>query len=262
VLVFGQMNEPPGVRLRVALSGLTMAEYFRDVEGQDVLLFVDNVYRYTLAGMEVSALLGRMPSAVGYQPTLASEVGAMEERITTTRKGSITSFQAIFVPADDYTDPGVATTFGHLDASVTLDRSIFEQALFPAMDPLASSSRMLDPLIVGQEHYDVAQDVLRTLQRYRDLQDIIAILGIDELSDEDKQAVSRARRLQRYLTQPMFVAEVFTGTPGQYVPVRETVRGCREILDGMHDALPEQAFYMVGAIEGAAEKAASLAASV
>jgi F-type H+/Na+-transporting ATPase subunit beta len=262
VLVFGQMNEPPGVRLRVALSGLTMAEYFRDVEGQDVLLFVDNVYRYTLAGMEVSALLGRMPSAVGYQPTLASEVGAMEERITTTRKGSITSFQAIFVPADDYTDPGVATTFGHLDASVTLDRSIFEQALFPAMDPLASSSRMLDPLIVGQEHYDVAQDVLRTLQRYRDLQDIIAILGIDELSDEDKQAVSRARRLQRYLTQPMFVAEVFTGTPGQYVPVRETVRGCREILDGMHDALPEQAFYMVGPIEGASEKAAALAASV
>ena len=186
----------------------------------------------------------------------------MEERITTTRKGSITSFQAIFVPADDYTDPGVATTFGHLDASVTLDRSIFEQALFPAMDPLASSSRMLDPLIVGQEHYDVAQDVLRTLQRYRDLQDIIAILGIDELSDDDKQAVSRARRLQRYLTQPMFVAEVFTGTPGQYVPVRETVRGCREILDGVHDNLPEQAFYMVGAIEGAAEKAASLAASV
>jgi F-type H+-transporting ATPase subunit beta len=261
VLVFGQMNEPPGVRLRVALSGLTMAEYFRDVEGQDVLLFVDNVYRYTLAGMEVSALLGRMPSAVGYQPTLASEVGAMEERITTTRKGSITSFQAIFVPADDYTDPGVATTFGHLDASVTLDRSIFEQALFPAMDPLASSSRMLDPLIVGQEHYDVAQDVLRTLQRYRDLQDIIAILGIDELSDEDKQAVSRARRLQRYLTQPMFVAEVFTGTPGQYVPVRETVRGCREILDGQHDNLPEQAFYMVGAIEGAVEKASSLAAT-
>ena len=220
VLVFGQMNEPPGVRLRVALTGLTMAEYFRDVEGQDVLLFIDNVYRYTLAGMEVSALLGRMPSAVGYQPTLATEVGALEERITTTRKGSITSFQAIFVPADDYTDPGVATTFGHLDASVTLDRSIFEQALFPAMDPLASSSRMLDPLIVGQEHYDVAQDVLRTLQRYKDLQDIIAILGIDELSDEDKTAVGRARRLQRYLTQPMFVAEVFTGTPGQYVPGR------------------------------------------
>jgi len=259
VLVFGQMNEPPGVRLRVGLSGLTMAEYFRDVEGQDVLLFIDNIYRYTLAGMEVSALLGRMPSAVGYQPTLATEVGLLEERITTTRKGSITSFQAIFVPADDYTDPGVATTFGHLDASVTLDRSIFEQALFPAMDALASSSRMLDPLIVGQEHYDVAQSVLQTLQRYKDLQDIIAILGIDELSDDDKTAVARARRLQRYLTQPMFVAEVFTGTPGQYVPVRETVRGCKEILEGKHDSLTEQAFYMVGSIEGAVEKAEQLA---
>jgi F-type H+-transporting ATPase subunit beta len=258
VLVFGQMNEPPGVRLRVALTGLTMAEYFRDVEGQDVLFFVDNIYRYTLAGMEVSALLGRMPSAVGYQPTLATEVGALEERITSTHKGSITSFQAIFVPADDYTDPGVATTFGHLDASVTLDRSIFEQALFPAMDPLASSSRMLDPLIVGQEHYDTAQGVLNTLQRYKDLQDIIAILGIDELSDDDKQAVSRARKLQRFLTQPMFVAEVFTGTPGQYVPVAETVRGAKEILEGKHDDLPEQAFYMIGAIEGAAEKAAAL----
>jgi F-type H+-transporting ATPase subunit beta len=259
VLVFGQMNEPPGVRLRVALTGLTMAEYFREVDGQDVLLFIDNVYRYTLAGMEVSALLGRMPSAVGYQPTLATEVGALEERITTTRKGSITSFQAIYVPADDYTDPGVATTFGHLDASVTLDRSIFEQALYPAMDPLASSSRMLDPLIVGQEHYEVAQEVLRVLQRYKDLQDIIAILGVDELSDEDKLAVARARRLQRYLTQPMFVAEVFTGTPGQYVPVRETVRGCREILEGKHDALPEQAFYMIGPIDQAPEKAAQLA---
>ena len=259
VLVFGQMNEPPGVRLRVGLSGLTMAEYFRDVEGQDVLLFIDNIYRYTLAGMEVSALLGRMPSAVGYQATLATEVGLLEERITTTRKGSITSFQAIFVPADDYTDPGVATTFGHLDASVTLDRSIFEQALFPAMDALASSSRMLDPLIVGQEHYDVAQGVLQTLQRYKDLQDIIAILGIDELSDDDKTAVARARRLQRYLTQPMFVAEVFTGTPGQYVPVRETVRGCKEILEGKHDGLTEQAFYMVGSIEGAVEKAEQLA---
>ncbi len=259
-LVFGQMNEPPGVRLRVALSGLTMAEYFRDVDGQDVLFFVDNIYRYTLAGMEVSALLGRMPSAVGYQPTLATEVGALEERITTTRKGSITSFQAIYVPADDYTDPGVATTFGHLDASVTLDRSIFEQALFPAMDPLASSSRMLDPLVVGQEHYDVAQEVLRTLQRYKDLQDIIAILGVDELSDEDKLAVSRARRVQRFLTQPMFVAEVFTGTPGQYVPVRETVRGCREILEGKHDTLSEQSFYMVGTIDAAVDKAATLAA--
>jgi F-type H+-transporting ATPase subunit beta len=259
VLVFGQMNEPPGVRLRVALTGLTMAEYFRDVEGQDVLFFVDNIYRYTLAGMEVSALLGRMPSAVGYQPTLATEVGALEERITSTHKGSITSFQAIFVPADDYTDPGVATTFGHLDASVTLDRSIFEQALFPAMDPLASSSRMLDPLIVGQEHYDTAQGVLNTLQRYKDLQDIIAILGIDELSDDDKLAVSRARKLQRFLTQPMFVAEVFTGTPGQYVPIGETVRGAREILEGKHDDLPEQSFYMIGRIEDAAEKARSLA---
>ncbi|HEX5367886.1 MAG TPA: F0F1 ATP synthase subunit beta, partial [Dehalococcoidia bacterium] len=259
VLVFGQMNEPPGVRLRVALTGLTMAEYFRDVEGQDVLFFVDNIYRYTLAGMEVSALLGRMPSAVGYQPTLATEVGALEERITSTRKGSITSFQAIFVPADDYTDPGVATTFGHLDASVTLDRSIFEQALFPAMDPLASSSRMLDPMIVGQDHYNAAQGVLNTLQRYKDLQDIIAILGVDELSDEDKQAVGRARRLQRFLTQPMFVAEVFTGTPGQYVPVKETVRGVLEILEGKHDALPEGAFYNIGAIEQAGEKAEQMA---
>jgi F-type H+-transporting ATPase subunit beta len=260
VLVFGQMNEPPGVRLRVALSGLTMAEYFRDEEGQDVLLFIDNVYRYTLAGMEVSALLGRMPSAVGYQPTLATEVGQLEERITTTRKGSITSFQAIFVPADDYTDPGVATTFGHLDASITLDRAIFEQALFPAMDPLASSSRMLDPLIVGQEHYDTAQGVLQTLQRYKDLQDIIAILGIDELSDDDKLAVARARRIQRFLTQPFFVAEVFTGTPGQYVSAREAVRGCKEILDGKHDNLPEQAFYNVGTIDMALEKAATIAA--
>jgi F-type H+-transporting ATPase subunit beta len=261
VLVFGQMNEPPGVRLRVALSGLTMAEYFRDVDGQDVLFFVDNVYRYTLAGMEVSALLGRMPSAVGYQPTLATEVGALEERITTTRKGSITSFQAIFVPADDYTDPGVATTFGHLDASVTLDRDIFAQALYPAMDSLASSSRMLDPLIVGQEHYDAAQGVLRTLQRYRDLQDIIAILGIDELSDEDKVTVARARKVQRFLTQPFFVGEVFTGLPGVYVSTRDTVRGVQEILDGKHDTLPEQAFYMVGSIDGVAEKAAQLARS-
>jgi F-type H+-transporting ATPase subunit beta len=259
VLVFGQMNEPPGVRLRVALSGLTMAEYFRDVEGQDVLFFVDNVYRYTLAGMEVSALLGRMPSAVGYQPTLATEVGALEERITTTRKGSITSFQAIYVPADDYTDPGVATTFGHLDASVTLDRSIFEQALYPAMDPLASSSRMLDPLIVGQEHYDVAQQLLGTLQRYKDLQDIIAILGIDELSDEDKIAVGRARRVQRFLSQPFFVGEVFTGLPGQYVPVREAVRGAKEILEGKYDDLPEQAFYMIGSIDAAVEKAEQIA---
>jgi F-type H+-transporting ATPase subunit beta len=261
VLVFGQMNEPPGVRLRVALTGLTMAEYFRDVEGQDVLFFVDNIYRYTLAGMEVSALLGRMPSAVGYQPTLATEVGALEERITTTRKGSITSFQAIYVPADDYTDPGVATTFGHLDSSVTLDRDLFSQGLLsPAMDPLASSSRVLDPLIVGQEHYDVAQRVIGTLQRYKDLQDIIAILGIDELSEEDKMAVARARKLQRFLNaQPFFMGEVFTGVPGQYVPVRETIRGAKEILDGVHDALPEQSFYMVGPIEGAIEKAQAAA---
>ena len=240
VLVFGQMNEPPGVRLRVGLTALTMAEYFRDTEGQDVLLFIDNIYRYTLAGMEVSALLGRMPSAVGYQPTLATEVGELEERITTSKKGSITSFQAVFVPADDYTDPGVATTFGHLDALVTLERAIFEQGLFPAMDPLASFSRVLDPLIVGQEHYDAARDVQRVLQRYKDLQDIIAILGIEELSDEDKLIVARARRLQRFLTQPMFVAEVFTGIPGQYVPIRETVRGFKEILDGKHDALPSR----------------------
>ena len=259
VLVFGQMNEPPGVRLRVGLTALTMAEYFRDVEGQDVLLFIDNVYRYTLAGMEVSALLGRMPSAVGYQPTLATEVGELEERITTTKKGSVTSFQAVFVPADDYTDPGVATTFGHLDALITLERSIFELGLFPAMDPLTSMSRILDPLIIGQEHYDVAREVQRVLQRYKDLQDIIAILGIEELSDEDKLIVARARRLQRFLTQPMFMAEVFTGLPGQYVPARETVRGCKEILEGTHDALPEQAFYLVGTIDTVVEKAEQMA---
>src|SRR3990170_410231 len=255
VLVFGQMNEPPGVRLRVGLTALTMAEHFRDIEGQDVLLFIDNVYRYTLAGMEVSALLGRMPSAVGYQPTLATEVGELEERITTSKKGSITSFQAVFVPADDYTDPGVATTFGHLDAFVTLERAIFEQGLFPAMDPLASTSRVLDPLVVGQEHYETAREVQRVLQRYKDLQDIIAILGVEELSDEDKLVVARARRLQRFLTQPMFMAEVFTGLAGQYVPIRETVRGCKEILEGKHDALPEQAFYLVGSIDMALEKA-------
>jgi F-type H+-transporting ATPase subunit beta len=259
VLVFGQMNEPPGVRLRVGLTALTMAEHFRDVEGQDVLLFIDNVYRYTLAGMEVSALLGRMPSAVGYQPTLSTEVGELEERITTSKKGSITSFQAVFVPADDYTDPGVATTFGHLDAFITLERSIFEQGLFPAMDPLTSSSRILDPLVIGQEHYDTAREVQRVLQRYKDLQDIIAILGVEELSDEDKLVVARARRLQRFLSQPMFVAEVFTGLPGQYVPVRETVRGCKEILEGKHDTLPEQAFYLIGPIDMAAEKAAQMA---
>jgi F-type H+-transporting ATPase subunit beta len=257
-MVFGQMNEPPGVRLRVALSGLTMAEYFRDEEGRDVLFFVDNIYRYTLAGMEVSALLGRMPSAVGYQPTLATEMGDLEERITSTKKGSITSFQAIYVPADDYTDPGVATTFGHLDAVVALERALAEQALFPAMDPLSSSSRALEPRIVGQEHYDVARGVQGVLQRYRDLQDIIAILGIDELSDDDKLTVARARKIQRFLTQPFTVAEQFTGNPGQYVPVRETIRGFKEILDGTHDGLPEQAFYMVGNIDMAVEKGRQL----
>ena len=258
-MVFGQMNEPPGVRLRVALSGLTMAEYFRDEEGRDVLFFVDNIYRYTLAGMEVSALLGRMPSAVGYQPTLATEMGDLEERITSTKKGSITSFQAIYVPADDYTDPGVATTFGHLDSVVALERALAEQALFPAMDPLTSFSRALEPRIVGQEHYDVARGVQGVLQRYRDLQDIIAILGIDELSDEDKLTVARARKIQRFLTQPFTVAEQFTGNPGQYVSVRETVRGFKEILDGVHDGLPEQAFYMVGTIDQAVEKGRTLA---
>ncbi|MDO8689750.1 MAG: F0F1 ATP synthase subunit beta, partial [Dehalococcoidia bacterium] len=237
-----------------ALTGLTMAEYFRDVEGQDVLLFIDNIYRYTLAGMEVSALLGRMPSAVGYQPTLATEIGELEERITSTKKGSITSFQAIYVPADDYTDPGVATTFGHLDAVIALERSIAEQGLFPAVDPLGSTSRIFDPLIVGEEHYNVARGLQRVLQRYKDLQDIIAILGIDELSEEDKQTVSRARKIQRFLSQPMFVAEAFTGTPGKYVPVKETVRGFKEILEGKHDDLTEQAFFMVGSIDEAVEK--------
>jgi len=260
VMVFGQMNEPPGVRLRVGLTGLTMAEYFRDEEGQDVLLFIDNIYRYTLAGMEVSALLGRMPSAVGYQPTLATEVGELEERITSTKKGSITSFQAIYVPADDYTDPGVATTFGHLDAVIALERSIAEQGLYPAVDPLTSTSRILDPAVVGEEHYSVARSVQRVLQRYKDLQDIIAILGIEELSDEDKLTVARARRIQRFLSQPMFVTEVFTGRKGKYVPVAETVRGFKEILEGKYDELPEQAFYMVGAIEEAAEAAKSLQA--
>ncbi|HLZ71845.1 MAG TPA: F0F1 ATP synthase subunit beta [Dehalococcoidia bacterium] len=258
VLVFGQMNEPPGVRLRIALTGLTMAEYFRDVEGRDVLLFIDNIYRYTLAGMEVSALLGRMPSAVGYQPTLATEMGDLEERITSTKKGAITSFQAIYVPADDYTDPGVATTFGHLDAVVALDRAIFARAIYPAVDPLTSFSRLLDPQVVGQEHYDVARGVQQVLQRYKDLQDIIAILGIEELSDDDKQIVGRARRIERFLSQPMFTAEAFTNLPGQYVPLTETVRGFREILDGKHDDLPEQAFYMVGNIDMVVEKARTL----
>ena len=259
-LVFGQMNEPPGVRARIALTGLTMAEYFRDVEGQDVLIFIDNIYRYILAGMEVSALLGRMPSAVGYQPTLATEMGALEERITSTKKGSITSFQAIYVPADDYTDPGVATTFGHLDAVIALERSIAEQGLYPAVDPLTSNSRILDPQVVGEDHYETARGVQQVLQRYKDLQDIIAILGFEELSDDDKLTVSRARKIQRFLSQPMFVAEAFTGQSGKYVPIRETVRGFKEILEGNHDELPEQAFYMVGGIEEAVEKAREMAA--
>jgi len=258
VMVFGQMNEPPAVRLRVGLAGLTMAEYFRDVEHQDVLLFIDNIYRYTMAGMEVSALLGRMPSAVGYQPTLATEMGELEERITSTKQGSITSFQAIYVPADDYTDPAVVTTFGHLDAIVALERSIAEQGLYPAVDPLTSTSRILDPGVVGEEHYRVAREVQRVLQRYKDLQDVIAILGIEELSEEDKLTVARARKIQRFLSQPMFVTEVFTGRKGKYVPIEETVRGFKEILDGKHDALPEQAFYMVGTIDEAVEEAKSL----
>ncbi len=260
VLVFGQMNEPPGVRARIGLTGLTMAEYFRDNEGQDVLLFIDNIYRYILAGMEVSALLGRMPSAVGYQPTLGTEMGALEERITTTRKGSITSFQAIYVPADDYTDPGIVTTFGHLDSVIALERSIAEQGLYPAVDPLSSTSRILDPQVVGEEHYRVARAVQVVLQRYRDLQDIIAILGVEELSDEDRVTVSRARKLQRFLSQPMFVAEAFTGQEGRYVSIKDTIRGFSEILEGQHDDLPEQAFYMVGTIEEAREKAAAMAA--
>ncbi len=253
-LVFGQMNEPPGTRARIALTGLTMAEYFRDEEKRDVLLFVDNIYRYILAGMEVSALLGRMPSAVGYQPTLSTEIGDLQERITTTKDGSITSFQAVYVPADDYTDPGIVTTFGHLDANVSLDRALAAQFLFPAVDPLASNSRILEPALVGEDHYNVAQGVQRVLQRYKDLQDVIAILGIEELSEEDQVTVGRAHRIQRYLTQPFFVGEVFTGMPGRYVPVAETVRGFQEILDGKHDDLPVQAFYMVGTIDEAVEK--------
>ena len=258
VLVFGQMNELPAVRLRVALTGLTMAEYFRDVERQDVLLFIDNIYRYTLAGMEVSALLGRMPSAVGYQPTLATEMGELQERITSTKQGSITSFQAIYVPADDYTDPGVVATFGHLDAVIALERSLSEQGLYPAVDPLSSTSRILSPNIVGDEHYRVAREVQRVLQRYKDLQDVIAILGMEELSEEDKLTVTRARKIQRFLSQPMFVTEVFTGRKGRYVPVSETVHGFKEILEGKHDALPEQAFYMVGTIDEVVEEAKRL----
>ena len=254
VMVFGQMNESPGVRSRVALTGVTMAEYFRDVEGQDVLLFIDNIYRYVLANMELSALLGRMPSAVGYQPTLGTDVGELEERITTTKKGSITSFQAIYVPADDYSDPGIVATYGHLDAVVALERSIAELGIYPAVDPLTSTSRILDPAIVGEEHYQVARGVQATLQRYRELQDIIAILGMEELSEEDKLTVSRARKIQKFCSQPFHVAEQFTGVPGKYVPVKETVRGYKEILEGKHDDLPEAAFYLVGTIDEAVEK--------
>ncbi len=253
-LVYGQMNEPPGNRLRVALTGLTMAEKFRD-EGRDVLLFVDNIYRYTLAGTEVSALLGRMPSAVGYQPTLASEMGVLQERITSTKTGSITSIQAVYVPADDLTDPSPATTFSHLDATVVLSRQIAELGIYPAVDPLDSTSRQLDPLIIGQDHYDVARGVQGVLQRYKELKDIIAILGMDELSEEDKQVVSRARKIQRFLSQPFFVAEVFTGSSGKYVPLKDTIRAFKGILNGEYDDLPEQAFYMVGGIEEVIEKA-------
>lgn len=256
-LVYGQMNEPPGNRLRVALTGLTIAEGFRD-ENRDVLMFVDNIYRYTLAGTEVSALLGRMPSAVGYQPTLAEEMGVLQERITSTKTGSITSVQAVYVPADDLTDPSPATTFSHLDSTIVLSRQIAELGIYPAVDPLDSTSRQLDPLVVGQEHYEVARAVQQTLQRYQELKDIIAILGMDELSEEDKQIVSRARKIQRFLSQPFFVAEVFTGNPGAYVPLKETIRGFKAIVDGEYDHLPEQAFYMVGTIDEAIEKAKSL----
>jgi len=249
VMVFGQMNEPPGARQRVGLTALAMAEYFRDEEGRDILLFIDNIFRFTQAGSEVSALLGRMPSAVGYQPTLATEMGALQERITSTKKGSITSLQAIFVPADDYTDPAPATTFAHLDSTIRLERSIVELGIYPAVDPLTSNSTVLDRRIVGDEHFEVAREVQRTLQRYKDLQDIIAILGMDELSEEDKVSVSRARRLQRFMSQPFFVGEQFTGRPGVYVELKETVRGFREILDGKYDQLPEQAFFMAGKIE-------------
>src|SRR5256885_1503919 len=257
-LVFGQMNEPPGARLRVGLSGLTMAEYFRD-QGQDVLLFIDNIFRFVQAGSEVSALLGRMPSAVGYQPTLATEMGQLQERITSTRTGSVTSVQAIYVPADDLTDPAPANTFAHLDSTTVLSRAIVEKGIYPAVDPLDSTSRALQPGIVSDEHYRTATRVQEVLQRYRDLQDIIAILGIDELSDEDKLVVARARKIERYLSQPNFVAEQFTGTPGEYVKLDDTIRGFTEILDGKHDDLPEQAFYMVGAIEQAVERARTLA---
>ncbi len=252
VMVFGQMNEPPGVRLRVGLTGLTMAEYFRD-EGRDVLLFIDNIFRFVMSGSEVSALLGRMPSAVGYQPTLAQEMGELQERITSTKRGSITSMQAIYVPADDYTDPAPVATFAHLDATIALERAIFEKAIFPAVDPLTSTSRILDPLVVGKEHYDTARGVQRVLQRYKDLQDLIAILGVEELSEDDKLTVARARKIEKFLSQPMRVAEVFTGIPGVYVPIKETVRGFKMILDGELDEIPEQNFYMKGAMDGVVE---------
>ncbi|RRK10786.1 F0F1 ATP synthase subunit beta [Lactiplantibacillus garii] len=257
-MVYGQMNEPPGARMRVALTGLTIAEYFRDVEGQDVLLFIDNIFRFTQAGSEVSALLGRIPSAVGYQPTLATEMGQLQERITSTKKGSVTSIQAVYVPADDYTDPAPATTFAHLDATTNLERSLTEQGIYPAVDPLASSSIALDPSIVGQEHYEVATEVQRVLQRYRELQDIISILGMDELSDEEKTTVARARRIQFFLSQNFFVAENFTGQPGSYVPIKDTVKGFKEILEGKYDDLPEDAFRQVGKIEDVVEKAKSM----
>jgi F-type H+/Na+-transporting ATPase subunit beta len=261
VLVFGQMNEPPGARARVGLTALTQAEYFRDQEGADTLLFIDNVFRYVLAGAEVSALLGRMPSAVGYQPTLGTEVGVLQERITSTKKGSITSIQAVYVPADDLTDPGVATTFQHLDATTTLSRSIAELGIYPAVDPLDSTSRILDPKIVGEEHYSTARAVQKILQKYKDMQDIIAILGIDELSEDDKILVARARKIQKFLSQPFFVAETFTGQPGRYVSLPETIRSFKEIIEGKHDGLPEQAFYMVGSIDEAVEKAAKMQAA-
>jgi F-type H+-transporting ATPase subunit beta len=257
-LVYGQMTEPPGARLRVGLTGLTVAEYFRDEQNQDVLLFIDNIFRFTQAGSEVSALLGRMPSAVGYQPNLASEMGELQERITSTKTGSITSVQAIYVPADDYTDPAPATAFAHLDATTNLSRAISELGIYPAVDPLASTSRILDPRIIGQDHYDVAQQVKGVLQRYKDLQDIIAILGIDELSDEDKLTVARARKIQRFLSQPFHVAEQFTGVPGKYVKLADTIRGFKEIVDGKHDGIPEQAFYMQGTIEDVVERAKAL----
>ena len=253
-MVYGQMNEPPGARMRVGLSGLTMAEYFRDVKHQDVLLFIDNIFRFTQAGSEVSALLGRMPSAVGYQPTLATEMGALQERITSTKEGSITSVQAVYVPADDYTDPAPATTFAHLDATTALDRSISSLGIFPAVDPLSSTSRILTPEIVGQEHYDTARAVQRILQRYKELQDIIAIMGMDELSDEDKRTVNRARKVQRFLSQPFHVAEQFTGYQGKYVPLKETIRGFQEIIDGKHDDIPESYFLFAGTIDEVVEK--------